>query len=433
VKRIGSVTIAISRVWRGSWPALVFLGSAAALAGGVAEVIPTPVLHPFWEYRFFDLRVYRDATWVVTAGRPLYSAHLRHGLGFTYPPFAVLTMLPLRWLNLYHDEIAATIANIALVAVCAHAAVRMRRPSGGRARAGWIAAAIALWAEPVASSIGYGQIDLVITALVSIDLACGRNSKVGGFGIGMAAALKLTPLIFIPYLLLTRRAGMAGRALITFATSIAVAFMTLPRDAARYWGGTIFDVSRVTGRHHLSGGSPVNQSLRGALVRLFPGMMHLNTVWLPACLLVACVGLLLATLAARRGDELHGFLLTATTGLLVSPVSWTHHWTIIVPGLIAGASTIPGAGTRRLLTLLAAELAIASSAIWIVIAFDPVGTPLGPLGELCADPYVVLGLMTIAASAALELGRVTLTPRTHLQTRLRRQRLRVIPEGVSGP
>jgi alpha-1,2-mannosyltransferase len=422
-----------SSAWRVSWPPLVFLASAAVVAAGVAQWTPVPILHPFWAYHFFDLTVYRKATWVAMSGRQLYTAHLRHGLGFTYPPFAVLAMMPLRWLNLFHDEIAATAANIVLVAVGAHAAVRLRNPADGRVRAGWIAASIALWAEPVISTIGYGQIDLLIAALVTVDLAYGRNSRLGGLGIGIAAAIKLTPLIFIPYLLFTRRGHMAGRALGAFAASIVVAFIAVPHDAAKYWGGTIFNVSRVTGRHHLSGGSPVNQSLRGALVRLFPGTAHLSMIWLPACLLIACVGLLLAVGAARHGNELHGFLLAAITGLLVSPVSWTHHWAIIVPGLLATMTTAARPSTRRLLTLLAVEVATVSSAIWVVIALDPVGTKLGVAGQLFADPYVLFGLTMLGAAAALELHRAFATRRPPAAIRVRPQPLRVIPEGMSGP
>ena len=273
--------------WRSWWPRLVFLTSAVTVAAGAAGVVSLPLMRPLTAYGFFDLRVYRAAVHVVALGEPLYTAHLRHGLGFTYPPFAVLVMMPLRWLSLVHAEQAVTLGDILLVAIAAHAAVRMRGPAAGSARAGWVAAAIALWAEPVISTIGYGQIDLLIATLVIVDIAYGGRTRIGGIGIGLAAALKLTPLIFIPYLLLTRRGRMAGRAAGAFALSIAVAFVTVPRDALRYWSGTVFDISRVTGRHHLSGAGPANQSLRGALLRLLPGLAHVSVVWLPACVLVA--------------------------------------------------------------------------------------------------------------------------------------------------
>jgi alpha-1,2-mannosyltransferase len=410
------------------------MASATTLAAGAAQMLPLPLplLHPLREYDFFDLRIYRDATHVVGSGRPLYRAHLRRGLGFTYPPFAVLAMLPLSWLSLFHAEEAVTFGNIVLVAVAAHAAVRLSPRSQGRARAGWIAAAIALWAEPIVSTIGYGQIDLLIAALVTVDLVYGRNSRAGGIGIGLAAALKLTPLIFIPYLLFTRRGRMAGRAMATFALSIVVAFIAVPRDAGEYWGGAVFDVSRVTGRHHLSGGGPANQSLRGALLRFFPDMSHVSAIWLPCCLIVACLGLLLAVRVARRGNESYGFLLTAITGLLISPVSWTHHWAIVVPVVLAMVMSVEDRGTRWLLIAMSIEIAIASSAIWLVID-DPVGTRLSTGALLLANLYVLAGLAVIATAAMSEVQQAVANRRSRGRARLRRQPLRVIPEGVSGP
>jgi alpha-1,2-mannosyltransferase len=427
------VTIFDSELWQAWWPRLVFVASATTLAAGAAQMLPLPLLHPLREYDFFDLRIYRDATRAVGSGRPLYRTHLKHGLGFTYPPFAVLAMLPLSWLSLFHAEEAVTLGNIALVAVAAHAAVRLNPRLEGRARAGWIAAAVALWAEPIVSTIGYGQIDLLIAALVIVDLAYGRNSRAGGIGIGLAAALKLTPLIFIPYLLFTRRGRMAGRAMATFALSILAAFIALPRDASGYWGGAVFDVSRVTGRHHLSGGGPANQSLRGALLRFFPDMSHVSAIWLPCCLIVACLGLLLAVRVARRGNESQGFLLTAITGLLISPVSWTHHWAIIVPVVLAMVTSVDDRGTRWLLIAMAVEIAVASSAIWLVIEDDPIGTQLGTGGLLLANVYVLAGLAVLAAAAIGELQRAVTNRRSRGRTRRRSQPLRVIPEGVSGP
>lgn len=409
------------------------MASATTLAAGAAQMLPLPLLHPLREYDFFDLRIYRDATHVVGSGRPLYKAHLRRGLGFTYPPFAVLAMLPLSWLSLFHSEEAVTFGNIVLVAVATHAAVRLSRQQEGRARAGWIAAAVALWAEPIVSTIGYGQIDLLIAALVTVDLVYGRNSRAAGVGIGLAAALKLTPLIFIPYLLFTRRGRMAGRAMATFALSIVVAFIAMPRDAGEYWGGAVFDVSRVTGRHHLSGGGPANQSLRGALLRFFPDMSHVSVVWLPCCLIVACLGLLLAVRVARRGNESYGFLLTAITGLLISPVSWTHHWAIVVPVVLAMVMSVEDRGTRWLLIAMSIEIAIASSAIWLVIDNDPVGTRLSTGALLLANLYVLAGLAVIATAAMSELQQAVANRRSRGRGRLRRQPLRVIPEGVSGP
>ncbi len=294
--------------------------------------------------------------------------------------------------------------------------------------AGWLVAAVALWAEPIMTTLGYGQIDLLITACVVVDLVYGERSRAGGLGIGLAAALKLTPLVFIPYLAFTGRGRMAARALAAFLVSIAVALLVIRRDATTYWfGGKFMDLSRVTGGNPHAGSGAANQSLRGALLRILPGTSHLTLIWLLASLAVAAVGLLLAVRAARRGDEAWGFMLVALTGLLICPVSWTHHWTIAAAGVIA----LLGSRGRPVLSALKVVAAIAfvagSSAIWFVIRFGA-ERHLGATGVLLGNLYVFIGLATIAAAAVLEfrhaVGRRDHAPHHHGLP----QRIRVIPE-----
>jgi alpha-1,2-mannosyltransferase len=409
----------------------VFAASALILAAGVAQVLQLPLLHSMREYGFFDLHVYRDASRVVSSGGQLYGAHLKHGLGFTYPPFAAMAMLPLSWMSILHAEEFVTLGNIVLVAVAAHAVVGLRGTAENPARAGWVAAAVALWAEPIITTIGYGQIDLLIAALVVADLAYGRNSRFGGIGIGLAAALKLTPLIFIPYLLFTHRGRMAGRAAATFLLSIIVALIAMTRDAVKYWDGSVLNLSRVTGRHHLSGAGAANQSLRGALLRFFPGVSHMSAVWLPSCLIVGALGLLLAARASGRGNDAYGFLLTAITGLLISPVSWTHHWAIVVPGVLAMVTSVNDRGLRWLLLAIAGEVAVASWTLWFVID-DHIGTPLSAGTVLLGDIYVLAGLTTLLVAAAVEVWQIAMGRRLQPRQRRSASPLRVILQGVSG-
>ncbi|MGH2836519.1 MAG: glycosyltransferase family 87 protein, partial [Solirubrobacteraceae bacterium] len=288
------------------WAArLVFITAAAMFVSAATSHVALPPLHPVHEYGFFDLKVYRHAAGVVNGGQPLYSVKLRRGLGFTYPPFAVLLFLPLTLISLAQSELAMTLVNVVLVAVAVHAALALgrrvvdagRSNAGGHRRHGrrrrrrseatrsvvswlatagsawgWLAAAAALWFEPVTSAIGYGQIDLLIAALAIADLAYGKRTRARGVGIGLAAALKLTPLVFIPYLALTGRGRIAARALVAFGLSIVVALIVMPSDSLKYWGGKFLDLSRVAGHGHLSGAGVADQSLRGGLLRLLPGI-----------------------------------------------------------------------------------------------------------------------------------------------------------------
>lgn len=424
-------------LWPALGAALMFAASAATLAVTLLARMPLLPVHELREYNlfeglrdyhFFDLNVYRRAAGVVRDGGSLYTVRLSRGLGFTYPPVAALLFLPLRWLSVSGDRLAVTVTNIALMVVIAAAALRLPRTrqwrggGGHRARAlrgrgagargashngrhiaaALLAAAVALWVEPISTALGYGQIDLLITALVVVDLVYGRRSRAGGLGIGLAAALKLTPLVFIPYLALTGRGRMATRALAVFALSIAIAFAAVPGDAWTYWfGGKFMDVSRVTGGNHLAGSGAANQSLRGTLLRIFPHAPHLTVIWLLTALIVGCLGLLLAVRAARRGDQAWGFMLTALTGLLISPVSWTHHWTIAAAGVIALIRISGRPVITALRATVAAVFGLGASAIWVIIDLGP-GSHPGIAALLLGNLYVLTGLGAIATAAAAE-------------------------------
>ncbi len=426
-------------LWGGWWPALAFALSAALLAAALLGHIALPPAHPLHSFRFFDLKVYRRAATLVARGGPLYAARLSHGLGFTYPPFAVLLFMALRLLSLHGDETAVTLLNITLVVAVAQLALRLPRPGSAaraaspsqeaarrRAAAGWLAAAAALWAEPVSTAIGYGQIDVLVAVLVVADLALTGSrqnhqrdaaGRFGGVGIGLAAALKLTPLIFIPYLALTGRGRMAVRATATFAASILVGLAVLPGDSWSYWLERRFmDVTRVTGRHHLAGSGAANQSLHGALLRFFPQAAHQGELWLAGCLLVGAAGLLLAARACRRGDEAWGFMLTAVTGLLISPVSWTHHWTIAVAGVIALVGSRGGSILGGLRAILAVAFGLLASEIWLVIKLAP-GQRLATGELLLGDLYVLAAFALIATAALMDL-RHTMLVRAAAQSRL---------------
>jgi alpha-1,2-mannosyltransferase len=418
------------------WAArLLFLAAAAMFVKAAMSHAALPPMHPVREYSFFDLKVYRHAAGVVSGGQPLYSVKLRRGLGFTYPPFAVLLFLPLTLLSVARSELVVTLLNVGLVAVAVHAAVRLgRRPadalqsdpggkpllgrdrcsaairsggswlaSGGSAW-GWLAAAAALWFEPVTSAIGYGQIDLLIAALAIVDLAYGRHSRAGGVGIGLAAALKLTPLVFIPYLALTGRGRMAARALAAFGVSIVVAFLVLPSDSLKYWGGRFLDLSRVAGHARHSGAGAADQSLHGALLRLLPGIQHLGPTWMLVALLVGVVALSLAVRAARRGDEVWGYLLAALTGLLISPVSWTHHWAIVVPGALALVVSNRRRPVAGVISAAAAyAFAVEGYKLWPLILHKPPLVHFSGSGQLLANLYVLGALATIAIAAGVDL------------------------------
>jgi alpha-1,2-mannosyltransferase len=321
------------RKWRRyAWLALA-VSFAAYLLISVAN---QQAFYPWGRLDFFDLRVYRGAARLVLGGGSPYDAPIWQWAPFTYPPFAAVVFTPLALLPLTVDEVLVTVFGVAAVFAVLALALRLPMADGEEAAhtQRWrstvipVAVAAALWLEPVTATLGYGQIDLLIALLIVGDLSRRDAAKSKGALIGLAAGLKLTPLIFVPYLLFSRRRRAAIGALGTFAATVAVGYAALPGDTQRFWGSALFLDSGRTGGCCV----PANQSLRGAILRLDPSFGGGRL--LGVAVVLGIVGLLVAVLASRRGDEAMGFSLCATTGLLVSPVSWSHHWTLVVPALL---------------------------------------------------------------------------------------------------
>jgi alpha-1,2-mannosyltransferase len=186
-----------------------------------------------------------------------------------------------------------------------------------------------LW--PVRYSLNLGQINIVLALMIMSDLTIGlswRTKKMPrGVLVGLAAAIKLTPLVFIPYLFASRQWNAAKYALLTFAGSTALLLAISPRASWAYFTKDAFAVNRV-GNDQAIG----NQTLLAALDRT-----HLS---LPSPLTdvivlgVLCGGVALAAVAYRRSSAMLAVLLCAATGLLVSPISWSHHYVWIVPALV---------------------------------------------------------------------------------------------------
>ena len=174
----------------------------------------------------------------------------------------------------------------------------------------------------------------------------GRTRWWHGLGIGIAAGVKLTPLIFIPYLLLIRRYRQAATATAVFAATAALGYALLPRDSSTYWAhGLFLKANRIVFL-----GTRGNQSLRGVLTRLAGSVSEGTVPWIAAAIVIAIAGLVAAALLYRARQPVPAMLACALTGLLVSPLSWDHHWVWVAPGIAllahlgAAAARGPGPG-----------------------------------------------------------------------------------------
>ena len=304
------LAVKASRLLEGPVPALALViaaGVAGALHGG-----------------FTDLSVYQHAGRSVLEGQPVYGSHDPvTGLVFTYPPFAALLMAPLAPLPAWLAAGLWTGASAgALVAV-----VVVVRRALGRPAPGWLVALLAVGAlafEPVWQNLVFGQVNLFLMSAVLIDLLRPAR-RWSGVLVGVAAGVKLTPLVFVVLLVLVGRRTSAGRALLAFAATVGVGFLVTPGSAARYWTDDLVDAARV--------GPPAlahNQSVYGALTRLLDGPPP-TRLWLAVTVPIAAGVVVVAAVWWRRGDRLLGTCLAAMAMLVASPVSWSHHWVWAVP------------------------------------------------------------------------------------------------------
>jgi alpha-1,2-mannosyltransferase len=285
-------------------------------------VVMVVLVHP----ALMDVRVYRAEGQALLDGLDLYGPlDGVHGVN-TYPPFAALVFAPAALAPVGFVEIASVVVNLMLLVVVCWQSVRL---AGGRpsyATVG-VLAAVALWSEPVTTSLLYGQINLALLALVLWDVSLPAGSRWRGVGIGLAAAIKVTPGLLIIYLLLTGRFRAAVTAAVTVLVTIGVTALVNADATWGYWTHHLFDFSRM-GRLE----NAANQSVRGWLVRV----QHTRDTPPAEMLLVLAVlvaGLAVAVLAYRRLGDAWGVPAAALTGLLVSPISWSHHWVWCVPVL----------------------------------------------------------------------------------------------------
>ncbi|WP_433023207.1 glycosyltransferase 87 family protein [Kribbella sp. CA-294648] len=291
-----------------------------------------------WAYGLFDgmidLRVYRMGGSVLLDRASLYDAQLPgSGLPFTYPPFAAIAMVPLAAVPWGVALVLWTTISVLCIALIWRAALPAEAwtlvPDRWRDRRIAVLAALtagSLLLEPVWQTIQFGQINLLLTAMILLDLVRPANARWRGFWVGVTIGVKLTPLPFLAFLLITKQWRAFRNALLGLVATMAIGFAVVPNQSWEYWTVVIRNANRVGGLAYTA-----NQSFMGFLSRLGDEASWVEPVWF---LLSAIFGLLVLWLARRywlADERVTAISVMALAVLYASPVSWSHHWVWIIP------------------------------------------------------------------------------------------------------
>jgi len=357
-----------------------------------------------------DTLVYRFGGLRVFDGLDLYSIG-RNGdtvdLLFTYPPFAAVFFVPLALIT---DRIAQVLALIVFPLLVVYVTARILKSFGLTTKTGlWgltaLLVGLELWLQPIRLSIQLGQINIFILAVVVFDMLSPKQRKWAGIGIGLVAGIKLTPALFIVYLLLVGRVRAAIVAGSTFVATVVIGFVVLPSASLRYWiGGAFVNTKRI------ATDPSIGTSVQSLFERLhYPGW--LATV-LSAVLLV--VSLAVATYAYRKGQVVLGIAIVGMASAAASPFSWSHHWVWFVPLVVHLGYRGYVLGSRRSVVMLWTTCLLFADWLTTLRGQPPAASllsvRLGGLWDALVPSAYVYVLIIVLISTVLWLRRQSTAP-----------------------
>ncbi|MBO0863600.1 MAG: DUF2029 domain-containing protein [Mycobacterium sp.] len=370
---VGSERGRVAMVQVAGW-GLLWLLAAAALGYATWQLL--------WHAQYrIDIDVYRMGGQAWLNNHPLYTGgvmfHTPIGLNlpFTYPPLAAVAFCPFAWLGLPGASIAITLTTLTLLIVSTLIvltrldvwAVSRVAPAPAWLRRCWLAvlitAASAIWLEPIKSNFAYGQINVVLMTLVIADCVPRRTAWPRGVLLGIGIALKLTPAVFLLYFLLRRDARTALTAVTSFVAATLAGFVVAWGDSWQYWTDTVRNTDRI-GAADLN----TNQNIAGTLARLGLGENQRFALWVAGCLLVLGVTVWAVRRVLDAGEPTLAVICIALFGLVVSPVSWSHHWVWVLPSLLVTGVMAWRRRNAALAAVVAAGLALM---VWTPIDLLP--------------------------------------------------------------
>ena len=385
-----ATSLSISR--RLSRAALEFLPPFAVALLILPFIIQYGKLIP-WQPSTIDLQVYVYAVKDMLAGRDIFATTTPFwNLYFIYPPIAAILMTPLVFGPYLFWQVVWTGG---LVWAQQSVLKRCGAPRGWKL--GLIGIAVLLAVEPIRTTLGYGQVNTILMALVVADLlpdAPGERRRIPqGTLIGLAAAIKLTPALFVIFAFLIGKARVAITAMISFAVFTGIGAILLFRETLVFFGGLSGGDTRTASPLYTG-----NQSLLGVFFRLGDSSRVTALVGLAVSAILAVLGCLVAAHWWRQDEKAFAVALVGLTTCLASPLSWTHHYVWILPMAMAVLSP----GVPRWARYLGGFWVV-----WVCVCLPLAVLPYGGgrerqfdfLQQVVADLGPIVGLILVAGLA----------------------------------
>jgi alpha-1,2-mannosyltransferase len=287
-----------------------------------------------WQPSTIDLQVYVYAVKDMLAGKDIFDTTTPFwNLYFIYPPIAAILMTPLAFGPYVFWQVVWTAG---LVWAQQSVLKRCGAPRGWKL--GLIGIAVLLAMEPIRTTLGYGQVNTVLMALVVADLlpdAPGERRRIPqGSLIGLATAIKLTPALFVVFAFLIGKSRVAITAMISFAVFTGIGAVLLFGETLMFFGGLAGGETRTASPLYAG-----NQSLLGVFFRLGDTSRTTTLAGLAVSAVLAVLGCLVAAHWWRHGEKVFAVALVGLTTCLASPLSWTHHYVWILPMAMAVLSS----------------------------------------------------------------------------------------------
>jgi alpha-1,2-mannosyltransferase len=283
-----------------------------------------------------DFQVYRGAALnMVHRGNTYHTRFTWAHLYFTYPPFALLLLSalvvapPLAMLAAWW--MLSVLALVVMLNLCLSELTTLRRYDRWLVAAA-LGGASCLYLQPLRSNMNFGQINFFLMLAVTYDLLRVRDRSRGVLT-GLAGAIKLTPLIYAAYFLVSRARASAWRTMGVFAAAAIVGWLVLPSDSVTFWLHQAFSPERKG-----NPANPLNQSWFGFAGHVFAtSAVSRDIAWVALCGVTLWFGLSLARRYFNRARPVDALLALALTEVLVSPISWAHHWSwvVLIPLVLA--------------------------------------------------------------------------------------------------